>query len=239
MVLPLEGKDISNICMLNACDFCFSARRDALPALSDLLSFFYNFRSDNTALAKILKYVNVDQLKQSEMQSVPYLYSFPVGILASNQAPDEFDLLLKEKHPPSSSSHPFIEAAAIFALSLHDHQYTLHFSNLARKSSSLIRVWDDTKHYRLFYNEFILARFYDFFGIYTYSYAGKIKTKVSRLATTNFALTILQMIENDNISFLSDTEIDWGKEIADYLKKGGRWAEAVPNIQGTSIRTLL
>lgn len=224
MVLPLKNKDASNICMLNVHDFCFSARRDALPSLLNLASFFQDIRRDDAKLANILNFLNIDQLRHSEIQSARYLASFAVGILAGNQTPDEFGLLLKEKYPSHPSSHSFIEAAAAFASSLNDHQYMLHVLNLARKSSFLIRTWSNTQCY-LLHSEHVLARFYNFFGIYTYRYVGGIRLKASRQANSDFTLNILQMIDNDDVSFLSDIEIDWDKEITDFLEKGGSGAK--------------
>jgi tetratricopeptide (TPR) repeat protein len=221
MVLPLKNRDTSNICMLNFHDFCFSARRDALSSLLNLASFFQDFTRDDAKLANILSFIDIDQLKHSEMQSACYLKSLPVGVLASNQTPDEFGLLLKEKYPSYPSENLFIEAAAAFASSLNDHQYMPYVLSLARKSSSLIRTWDNN-HCCLGWTEHILARFYNFFGIYTYCYAGTIDLKISRLASSDFTFNILQMIDNDDVSFLSNTEIDWDKEIADFLEKGGR-----------------
>lgn len=69
MVLPLENKDTSKVSMLNFHDFCFSARKDALPSLLNLASFFQDFKHDDARLAKILNFVNTDQLKHSEIHS--------------------------------------------------------------------------------------------------------------------------------------------------------------------------
>jgi tetratricopeptide (TPR) repeat protein len=220
MVQPLENKDINSICMLNVHDFCFSARRNALPFLLKLASFSQDFRHDDAKLANILKFINIDQLKHTDIHSTCYLHSFQVGILAVNQNLVEFGLLLKEKYTSHPSSHSFIEAAAAFASSLNDYQYMSHVLNLAHKPSCLIRTWNNTQCYLLF-SEIVLARFYNFFGIYTYRYAVGIRLKTSRQANSDFTFNILQMIDNDDVSFLSDTEIDWDKENTDFLEKGG------------------
>ncbi len=216
MIRPLENKDASNICMLNVVDYCFSARRDALPSLLKLASFIRGDLLDDTKLANILKFVNIDQLKQSEMRSASYSQAFPVGILAGNQTPDEFYLLLKEKYSP----HSFIEAAAAFALSLSDQKSMSYVLNLALKSSYLIRDWNGDHCCILFPGQ-ALARFYNFFGIYTYSYSGEINLKESRQANSDFTFNILRMVDNNDVSFLLDTEIDWEKGINDFVKNGG------------------
>ena len=218
MVLPFESGDESNVCMLNIHDYCFSARRNALPSLLKLASFFQDFSGNDAKLANILKFVNFNQLKRSDLNSAYYKYSFPVGILASNQSPEEFCILLKERYPSYPSSNSFIEAAATFAFSLNDYECMSHALSLARKSSDLIRAWDNTQC-NLLWPDCILVRFFNSFEIYTYCYPGSIKLKTSRLATSDFTLKILQMIDNGDFSFLSDGGINWEKEINYYIEK--------------------
>ncbi len=217
MVLPIKNKSNDNICMLNHNDFCFSSGRNALPFLLNLASFFQDFTRDDVKLANILKFVNIDQLKQSEKRSAFYVEAFPIGILSGNQTPDEFGLLLKKKYPS------FIEAAVAFAISLSDPQYMRLVLSLVRKSPNLIKTWDCTKCYFPYGNEELLMRFYNFFGIYTYTYpyGSMIMLKLSRQATTEFTSNIMQMIENNDFSFLSDDEINWDKEINIFFEKGG------------------
>ena len=167
MVLPLENKDNSNICILNYVDFCFSARKDTVPSFLNLSKFFQDFLRDDAKSSNVFKFTNIEQLKKSDLSSALYTKSFPVGILTGNQTPDQFNELLKEKYFSDSSSFSFIEASDEFASSLSDDQYMSHVLSLVRKSPHLIRAWGNTQCF-FWWPECILARFYNFFGIYTH-----------------------------------------------------------------------
>jgi hypothetical protein len=220
-VLGLNDQDRSYPCMLNVHDFCFSARRDALPALTDLLSFFYNYRYDKATFARVHKNVNVDQLSQSEIHSACYLSAFPIGVAVENQPSDELGLLLKEKYPSYPSTSSFIEAAVAFASSLSDPQNMSNFLSLTRNKSFLLHSWK-LGRYKHCYPENILARYYNFFGIRTYKYNSRITLKQTRHATTDFTSNIFKMIDDNNILFLSNDKIDWVSEISDFVDNGGR-----------------
>jgi hypothetical protein len=65
MVLPLEKMDTNNVRMLNFLDFFFSGKRDSLPYLLNFTSFYLDFRYNKEKFTKVIKYINLDQLRET------------------------------------------------------------------------------------------------------------------------------------------------------------------------------
>jgi tetratricopeptide (TPR) repeat protein len=225
MVLPLEKMDTNNVRMLNFADFFFSGKRDSLPYLLNFTSFYLDFFYNEEKFSEVMKYIDLDQLRETYLNSAQYLGSFPIGIVSDGQTLEEFNMILKNKHPNGVSSVEFVDAVATFYSSLVDSKSMAHFVSLARKASPLIRSIEYKRNfaYYVFAPEHILARFFNFSGIRTYGYNisrfGRLKS--SRIAKTPFTQDILQKIDNDDISFLVNTEINWAMEIVYFVESGG------------------